>query len=177
MKKYQLFTFFLLVLLIFQSCKQEKPYHLKSNVPDLQMPNNKLNFKRIKDYKNYKIIATHFRTDKKELRYILANEKAFESYKKEKGFVEGSILVKIGWNVVEMKNFSPALEAQNIQRIEYMIKDSKRFSENPGKWGYARFVKRNGIYKSWNNGTESCISCHNIAKNNQYVFSKIQELD
>ncbi len=41
-----------------------------SKVPDLKMPNNKLVFKEIEGYQNYKIIATHFRTDK--MRYDIS---------------------------------------------------------------------------------------------------------
>ena len=35
-----------------------------SQVPDLKMPKNNLTFKEIEGYQNYKIVATHFRTDK-----------------------------------------------------------------------------------------------------------------
>ncbi|MCF6181455.1 cytochrome P460 family protein [Lutibacter sp.] len=160
------------------SCKDknESDYHIISDVPDLVMPNNNLSFKEVKNYKNYKIIATHYRTDKNELRYVLANKKAFKSFYKNQPFPEGSKIVKIGWNVEKMKNFGVALEANKIQRIEYMIKDKTRFPKNPGNWGYARFVKKNGAYKSWDKGTASCIACHNLAKNNYFIFSKFQHL-
>ncbi len=140
------------------------------------MPKNSLTFKEIEDYKNYKIVGTHFRTDKKELRYILANEKAFKAYNEGTSFPNGSKIVKIGWDIAQMSNFPAALEAKEIQRIEYMIKDSQNFKNNPGNWGYARFVKKNGKYESWNQGTASCISCHNLAKDNDYIFTKFQKL-
>ena len=167
----------LLVSLFFISCKQETEYHVLSKVPDLEMPNNHLKFKEIEDYKNYRIIGTHFRTDKNELRYILANNKAFKAYNEGIPFPNGSKIVKIGWNVEKMPNFKPALEAKKVQRIEFMIKDSKRFKNNPGNWGYARFIKKENKYEPWKNGTQSCIACHNLAKDNDYLFTKLQTLE
>ena len=165
------------ILIIIASCSNSKSdYQVVSTVPDLTMPENNLKFKEIEDYKNYKIIGTHFRTDKNELRYILANDIAFKASNENSPFPNGSKIVKIGWNTEEMSNFSLALEAKEVERIEYMIKDNEKFSENSGNWGYARFVKKGGKYKSWDKGTVSCISCHNLAKDNGYVFTKFQKL-
>lgn len=168
---------FITILTLIISCSNSKSdYQVISKVPDLTMPENNLKFKEIEDYKNYKIIGTHFRTDKNELRYILANDIAFKASNKNAPFPNGSKIVKIGWNTEEMSNFNPALEAKQVQRVEYMIKDDEKFSKNPGNWGYARFVKKEGKYKSWDKGTASCIACHNLAKDNGYVFTKFQEL-
>ena len=167
----------LLVAVVFMSsCSNKTDYDLMSNVPNLEMPNNGLKFKGIEDYKNYKIVATHFRTDKNELRYVLVNEIAFKPFTNNEVLPEGSKIVKIGWKVKNMSNFGVALEADSLQRIEYMIKDSKQFKNNPGNWGYARFVKENNEYKSWDKGTSSCVACHNIAKENNFVFTKYQQL-
>ena len=158
------------------SCSEKSDYHIISEVPDLIMPENGLKFNEIEDYKNYKIVATHFRTDKNEIRYILVNEIAFKPFINNEVLPEGSKIVKIGWKVKKMSNFGVALEADSIQRIEYMFKDVKQFKNNPGNWGYARFVKDNNTYKSWDKGTSDCISCHNIAKENNFVFTKYQML-
>ncbi len=166
----------ILGITLISSCTKQSDYHIISKVPDLTMPKNGLKFNEIEDYKNYKIVATHFRKDKNELRYILVNEIAFKPFTNNEKLPEGSKIVKIGWKVIKMSNFNVALESDSIQRIEYMIKDSKQFQDNPGNWGYARFVKGNNQYKSWNKGTESCIGCHNLAKDNGFVFSKYQKL-
>ena len=167
---------FLLVISVIVSCSKQSDYHIILKTPDLTMPKNGLKFKEIEDYKNYKIVATHFRKDKNELRYVLVNEIAFKPFTNDEKLPEGSKIVKIGWRVKEMFNFPVALEADTLKRVEFMIKDSLQFKDNPGNWGYARFVKENNKYKSWNNGTEGCISCHNIAKKNNFVFSKYQKL-
>lgn len=164
------------IFAVLLSCNSNSNYQIISKVPDLTMPNNSLKFKEIEDYKNYKIVGTHFRTDKNELRYILANEKAFKAFNEGSAFPDGSKIVKIGWNVEKMPNFGLALEAKEVQRVEYMIKNSKKFFQNPGNWGYARFVKKDGTYKSWEEGTASCVACHNLAKENGFVFTNYQNL-
>lgn len=178
MNKKNMFFIFLLSLVLFYSCSVNTKHKFPSKeISDLTMPGNKLQFKEIEGYENYKIISTHFRTDKQEIRYILGNKKAYRALKKNKlPLPEGSIVVKIGWKVKKMENFKPALEAGKLQRVEYMIKDIHRFPNNPGNWGYARFVKNKGKYTVWVKGTQSCISCHNLAKQNDFLFSKYQSL-
>ena len=147
-----------------------------TTLPDLKMPKNGLAFKLIKDYQNYNVVATHFRTDKNELRYILANDLAYKALKKGiKKLPEGSKVVKIGWTVKKMALYPDALEADTIQRVEYMVKDSKRFNHNGDNWGYARFVKTKKGYKSFNKGTQGCISCHAAASNNDFLFTQYQK--
>ncbi len=173
---------FTLILLFLVSCSSgsgKKPvYSAAVSLPDIEMPGNQLPFKTIEGYENYRIVATHYRTDKKELRYVLANAIAFKALKyKRFPLPQGSKVVKIGWKTHPMKRFGVALEAGSIQRVEFMIKDSSRFSGNPGSWGYARFVKKNGQYKAWQNGTNSCISCHNGASNgHDFLFTQYQEI-
>ena len=147
-----------------------------SALPDLKMPKSGLPFKLIKDYRSYNVVATHFRTDKNELRYILANDRAYEALKVgSKELPEGSKIVKIGWSVKKMMLFPAALEADKIQRVEYMIKDSKKFNHNGDNWGYARFVKTKSGYKSFEKGTQGCISCHSVAKSNDFLFTQYQK--
>ena len=147
-----------------------------SQVPDLKMPKNNLPFKEIEGYQNYKIIATHFRTDKNEIRYILANPVAFNALSHHaKIMPEGSKVVKIGWSVKKMPTWAGALEADKIQRVEYMVKKSNTFNHNGDNWGYARFVKTKDAYKPWTKGTQGCISCHASVKNDDYLFTHFQK--
>lgn len=173
MKKIVLVLFIFTVLI---SCDTKADYKVISQVPDLVMPGNGLRFKTIEDYKNYKIVATHFVTDNNELRYILANKKAYKAISEKRSFPEGSILVNIAWSVNKMSRFAEALEANEIQQIDYTIKDSENFSQNPGNWGYASFIKRDGNYQSITEGTTKCINCHNLAKDTDYKFTKYQKL-
>ena len=150
-----------------------KSYHTK--LPKLKMPDNNLSFSMIDGYQDYKIVATHFRTDKNELRYILANPIGYNALKsKAKVMPEGSKIVKIGWSVKKMPLFETALEADKIQRVEYMVKDSKNFDSDGDNWGYARFIKKGDKFVSWKKGTQGCISCHSIAKENDFLFTNMQ---
>jgi len=147
-----------------------------STLPDLKMPKTGLAFDVIKDYQNYQVVATHFRTDKNEIRYILANKLAFNALRKGvKKLPNGSKVVKIGWSVKKMALYPDALEADKIQRVEYMVKDSKRFNHQGDNWGYARFVKTKNGYKSFNKGTKGCISCHAAAQNSDFLFTQYQK--
>ena len=146
-----------------------------TTLPELKMPDNNLTFSIIEGYQDYNIVATHFRTDKNEIRYILANPIGYNALKeKAKVMPEGSKIVKIGWSVKKMPTFSNALEADKIQRVEYMVKDSKNFDANGDNWGYARFVKKDGEYKVWEKGSQGCISCHSAVKDTDYLFTKMQ---
>jgi len=152
--------------------------YIKDNtkLPELKMPGNKLSFDEIKGYGDYKVMATHFRTDKNELRYILANTIAYNAMiNKKKVMPEGSKIVKIGWSVKKMPLYPAALEADKLQRVEYMVKDSKNFNSNGDNWGYARFVKKDGKYVAWDKGTKGCISCHSAAANNDFLFTRLQD--
>lgn len=147
-----------------------------SSLPDIKMPDNGLSFKEIQGYQEYKIVATHWRSDKKELRYVLANPIAYEALKtKQMPLPEGSKIVKIGWSVKPMKSFEDALEADTLQRVEYMIKDSKRYNQDGDHWGYARYVKKGESYVPYANGSTECVACHALVQENDYLFSGFQE--
>jgi len=145
-------------------------------LPDIKMLDTGLPFQKIEGYQDYRIVATHWRTDKKELRYVLANPIAYDAIKTKKlPMPEGSIMVKIGWSVKPMNTYPDALEADKLQRIEYMVKDSKRFDQNGDHWGYARFVKKGETYVPYANGSAECIACHASVAPNDYLFSSFQE--
>jgi len=169
---------FLLLILMVSDLYSQSDVYLTNNskMPILTMPKNKLAFKEIDGYQNYKIVATHFRTDKNELRYILANPIAYNALVHHaKIMPEGSKVVKIGWSVKKMPTWPGALEADKIQRVEYMVKNSKKFNHNGDHWGYARFIKTTNGYKPWNKGTKGCISCHSSVQDSDYLFTHFQK--
>lgn len=154
----------------------EKKKNNTYNLPNLKMKNTNLSFDEIAGYEDYKIVATHFRKDKNELRYILANPVAFKALKTKKNKMpNGSKIVKIGWNVNDMTTFPVALEANKIQRVEYMIRDKDKHKESDG-WGYARYIKKDGQYSAWNGDIKTCVSCHTGANKTDAVFTKYQRV-
>ena len=142
---------------------------------DLTAPTG-LKFGLIKGYEDWHVVATHYRTDKNELRYIIGNKKAVEAYRKgAKKFPEGAILVKIGYSLKKNPAFKASVEPDAIQRVEFMIKDSKRFKDSAG-WGFARFVRdqKTGKYKVFGKSPKDyaqCFSCHQLVKHKDFVFT------
>jgi len=147
-----------------------------TKVPALKMKDTGLTFKEIQGYQNYNIVATHFRKDKNEIRYILANPVAYNALREGKKVMpDGSKVVKIGWSVKDMVTYPSALEADKIQRVEYMIKDKTKHTESDG-WGYARFVKKDGKYKAWGGDPKSCVACHAVEKSHDFLFTEFQKM-
>lgn len=146
---------------------------------DLEAPTG-LKFGLIKGYENWHVVATHYRTDKNELRYIIGNDVAVKAYRSGvplngKEFPEGAILVKIGYSLKKNPAFEASLEPDVIQRVEYMIKDSKRFKDSGG-WGFARFVydAKDGKYKVFGKSAEDyvqCFTCHKLVEKKDFVFT------
>ncbi len=146
---------------------------------DLKAPTG-LEFSVIKGYEDWHVVATHYRTDKKELRLIIGNDVAVKAYREGiplngKRFPDGSIIVKIGYSLKKSPDFPPSLEPDRIQRVEFMIKDSKRFKDM-GDWGYARFVynHKKGAYEVWGKSREDykqCYNCHRLVEKKDYVFT------
>jgi len=147
-----------------------------TKVPNLKMKDTQLSFKEIEGYQNYQIVASHFRKDKNEIRYILANPVAYNALRDNMNTMpDGSKIVKIGWSVNDMPTFPSALEANKIQRVEYMIKDKTKHKESDG-WGYARFIKKDNKYKPWNGDPKSCVACHAGVLSNDALFTKFQKM-
>ncbi len=146
---------------------------------DLEAPTG-LKFGLIKGYENWHVVATHFRTDKNELRYIIGNDIAVKAYKRGvplngQKFPEGAILVKIGYSLKKNPAFPASLEPNVIQRVEFMIKDSKRFKDSAG-WGFARFVydakaKRYKVFGKSAKDYMQCFSCHQSVAKKDFVFT------
>lgn len=147
-----------------------------NELPDIKMPDNNISFKQIKGYEDYKIVATHFRKDKNELRYVLANKIAYKAITANKlPLPNGSKIVKIGWSVKPMSVYPDAIEADKLQRVEFMVKNSKLYNNNGDNWGYARFVKKDDGYVPYANGSAECIACHSAVASNDYLFTILQK--
>lgn len=152
---------------------------IDSNKYTLRAPNG-LSFGLIKGYENWHMVASHYRTDKKEIHVIVGNDKAIRAYatgsgKDEKPFPNGTILVKIGYSLKENPAFPSLIEPDKLQRVEYMVKDSKRFNDT-GNWGYARFVynttsSKFAPYGKGKTFATECYSCHLSVEKKDFIFT------
>jgi hypothetical protein len=141
---------------------------------------NGLSFADISGYESWQVIAPSYRIDKKEVRFIVGNDSLLKAYQagvplNGKAFPDGSILVKVAYSERKNPTFPAALEPDILQRIEFMVKDSKRFQDFGG-WGYARFIydPKTDIFKPYGNDPSfatECYQCHTLVKGRDYVFT------
>lgn len=145
----------------------------------LKAPNG-IAFSEVRGYETWQVIAPSYRTDNNELRIILGNAKMITAYKKGipingKPFPDGSIIVKIGW--AERKNpaFPVAFEPDILKRVEFIVKDSRRFPATSG-WGYARFVYdvQTTAFTPYGKDAsfaQECYQCHTTVKARDFIFT------
>jgi len=150
---------------------------------DLKAPNG-ISFSEIRGYETWSFVAPSYRTDNNELRVILGNTAMINSYKagipgNGKPFSEGSIVVKIGWSERKSAVFPPAHEPDVLKRVEFIVKDSKRFPATGG-WGYARFVydAKTATYTPYGKDdsfAQECHQCHTLVKGKDFIFTGYPE--
>ena len=145
----------------------------------LKAPNG-ISFSEIRGYEAWPFIAPSYRTDNNELRVILGNTAMMDSYKagvpgNGKPFSEGSIVVKIAWSERKSPVFPAAHEPDLLKRVEFIVKDSKRFPATGG-WGYARFVydAKSATYTPYGKDdsfAQECFQCHTLVKDKDFIFT------
>jgi cytochrome P460 len=152
----------------------------KQDKYELKEPNG-VSFSEIRGYETWQAVAPSYRTDKNEVRIILGNDTLVKAYKdgvpeNGKPFPDGSVLVKLGYSERKSAAFPAAIEPDVFQRVEFMIKDAKRFKSTNG-WGYARFIydaktKTFSAYGKEAAFDQECNACHTIVKAQDFVFTR-----
>lgn len=126
----------------------------------------------IKDYRNWQVISTTNRFDNnRSIRIIYANPVAVQAIKNNqiKPWPEGSIIVKVVWDIIEEKNGD--ILPGKFNNVQIMIKDSKRFEDSEG-WGFAKFTGTGHVpYGEKASFNATCFNCHKAASDNGYVFN------
>ena len=121
-------------------------------------------------YRQWEVVAPSHRTDKDEIRVILGNDLAMKAYRAGTlPFPDGSILAKLAWTRVKSAEFEAAFVPGEPQRIEFMVKNAKKYASTGG-WGFGRFV--NGKPADENQHA-TCFPCHlaNV-KGHDFVFTR-----
>ncbi|KRT74899.1 MAG: cyp, cytochrome p460 [Deltaproteobacteria bacterium CSP1-8] len=121
-------------------------------------------------YRNWPVVASSHRTDKDEIRVILGNDIAMKAYRAGTlPFPDGSILAKLAWKRVKSAEFETAFVPGEPQRIEFMVKNAKKYASTGG-WGFGRFVNGKPADET-QHGT--CFPCHqSLVKGNDFVFTR-----
>ncbi|MHC5035845.1 MAG: DOMON domain-containing protein [Planctomycetota bacterium] len=104
---------------------------------------NGLSMDRIRGYEDWTFLTAHLRTDKKQMRYLLGNDRALASFRDGAGpggkkFAEGSIIVKIKYDLIRNPAHAASIEPRQLVSVEYMVKDTQAFPDTDG-WGYAAY--------------------------------------
>lgn len=124
-----------------------------------------------KGYRNWQLIAVSHRTDDKdELRAVLGNPVAMKAVREKKlPFPDGSVIAKLAWKREPMKEFSGAWMPGIPPRIEFMVKDSKKYASTGG-WGFGRFIDGKPADEAVH---KSCFPCHQAnVKDRDFVFTR-----
>lgn len=124
-------------------------------------------------YKNWRLIASSHRSDNNTMRVILGNEMAIQAtrYEQTNPWPDGTILAKLVWKNRNHKKWPTATIPGEFVHVEFMIKDSKKYSSTGG-WGFARWkgMKREP-YGNDASFVQECFDCHKPVKDNDYVFT------
>ena len=130
-------------------------------------------------YRDWRLISVaHEEGDLKDIRAILGNDIAIDTYRAGKlPFPEGTIIARIAWNhVPSEENNKVFVREQSFVAgseppwyLQFMVKDSKKYAATGG-WGYAQFDK------DGKPGPESdlkkCHPCHQAIKDRDFVFTR-----
>jgi hypothetical protein len=97
-----------------------------------------------------------------------------------KPFPDGARLAKIHWNPKRLETFQAATVPGSQHDVDFMVKDSKRFSDSGG-WGYAVFEydAASDTFKPGTlagkppqgNDARCGFTCHTTVKTRDYVFT------
>ena len=110
-----------------------------------------------------------------EFHAVYIDPESFAHYEKTGKFRDGTVLIKELSSVGFKK--SPAgngYDQGEFTGLETTIKDSKRFKDEPGNWGYFTFGHKYPLKKEVApNPTASCNACHEQnARKTDWVFSE-----
>jgi hypothetical protein len=149
----------------------------------LKVPNG-LAFSEFKGYEGWQVISIS--QNGELIAVILGNPAMIDAYKagvpgNGKPFPDGAKMAKIHWN--PKKNESAPgqpLVRSTLHDIDFMVKDSKRFSDSGG-WGYGEF-EYDAASDSFRFGTPAdqppqgndakCgFACHTVVAKNDFVFT------
>jgi hypothetical protein len=121
-------------------------------------------------YRQWQMIAPAHSPPFDELRGVLGNAAAMQAYRAGTlPFPDGTILAKLSWQHVESDEFKGDFVPGAPTTIQFMVKDSKKYTSTGG-WGFAKFA--NGRPVSEKEHSE-CFACHRAhVKNHDFVFTR-----
>jgi hypothetical protein len=142
-----------------------------------------LAFAEFRGYESWQVISIS--RNPKIMAATVGNPAMIEAYRagipaNGKPVPEGAKMAKIHWSPKQNKFFSDASVPDQLVNVDFMVKDSKRFTDSGG-WGYAVFDydAASGTFKPGTlassppqrNGAKCGFACHTAVKARDYVFT------
>lgn len=127
-----------------------------------------------KDFtKKWHLVTVRYRQDSNEQRFVYANDKAYEALKKLKpDYPDGAMFAKVGFITEDDPAFPSSKSPAGAKRYQFMLKDRKKYAKSDG-WGYALFDDQGNLFdEDMKAKTDSCVACHRIVPDRDYVFSR-----
>jgi hypothetical protein len=124
-------------------------------------------------YKDWRVIAPSYRSDKKHVRVIVGNDVAVKAARAghTNPWPDGAMFAKLAWKEKVDEHWPTALVPGDFVQAEFMLKDAKKYASTGG-WGYARWVGLDQKpYGKDANFAQECVSCHTLVKDNDWVFT------
>ncbi|REJ85177.1 MAG: cytochrome P460 [Planctomycetota bacterium] len=107
-----------------------------------------------------------------EFHNVYIDPASYAAYKQTGKFADGTVILKelVSVGGKQMDSGNGYFQGEFVS-LEAMVKDSSRFSDEPGSWAFFRFGEApNYTATGTRMKTESCNSCHSGA-NEDYVFT------
>jgi Cytochrome P460 len=109
-----------------------------------------------------------------EFHAVYIDPESFAHFKKTGEFRDGTVLIKdlVGVGTKEAPS-GKGYFMGDFNGIDVSIKDSKRFKDEPGKWGYFTFGHKPPLKKeAVMNNASACNACHQNNATLDWVFTK-----
>jgi hypothetical protein len=155
----------LLLLVTFGTLQAAQPQKDVAPAPNgIEIPVN---------YKNWNIIGTSHRLDKRSLRVILGNHIAINAINNHQTnpWPDGTVLAKLVWKESKHPAWPEAVVPGQFEQAEFMLKDTQKYASTAG-WGFARWLGLDQKpYGNDANFAQECVNCHATFKDNDHVFT------
>jgi hypothetical protein len=128
-------------------------------------------------YRDWRLISVaHEKGDLNDLRAILGNDIAIETFRQGKlPFPDGTIIARLAWSYVSSEENNKVFgQAQSFvagapkNGVQFMVKDSSRYASTGG-WGFAQFNDGKPADEAMHN---TCVPCHEPARARDFVFTR-----
>ena len=140
----------------------------------VKVPNG-LAFSEFRGYEKWQVVAISHGDELMEA--ILGNQATIDAFAagvpgNGQHFPDGSKMAKFHWTMKKSPDGFPAMVPDTLHDIDFMAKDSKRFSDSGG-WGYAQFNydNKSDTFAPLGTGAKCGYACHTAAASKDYVFT------